>query len=365
MITPRFHIGLLLSWATACTVVVPVGVDPVVPDWQGLPPTTAGTGTTGSGCPVPNPTPEWCDGVDNDGDCAVDEGQVCERVTTFTQVADLDILFVLDPREESAGALFKLREALPSLLGPLSLTQREVHVGAVSMDAEDPQHRGRLLSPRGDRFAVVGFDGEYQEAEEFLQRAFELLEPPMGRVAGRYVTREALAANRPWNEAFVRDGGYLGIVFLSTTDDLQPPSVNQLVTELEQLWLPGRYSMSAIVQVRPIDCNGVDNPGDLGATYRSLWNATEGGVLADHCLPSYHGVLHELAESLAARSITDTFVLIDPALVDTIEIELNLGDGFVALPRERYQIGADRRSILLDRPPPPDARIRVSYTADP
>lgn len=350
--------------ATSCTVVVPVGVDPVRPEWQGLEPGAGGGDPVGRPCgDGPAPTLEVCDGLDNDWDCELDEDEVCDRVTTFHQVADIDILFVVDPRPDAADARVKLQEALPSLLTPLSNTQRDVHVGLVTMDAEGPSGRGRLADSGGQRFARVGFSGDPSQALDYFDQVFSQIEPPPGRLGARFVTQEALLVPRPFNEGFARDGGYLALVYLSTTEDYEAPSVAELLHRLDESWHPGRWSASAIVQVRSQDCFAQPAVDHMGQTYRMLHDETVGGVLVDHCQPAYDQAMDQLAHSLSNFSLIQTFTLFDEPDPASVAVEVNVGDGFRSVPSERIRL--EGRDLRLDRPPPPDSMIRVSYTAVP
>ena len=148
-------IAILASLA-ACTVQVPVGIDPIVPRWEPVQTNVTTPDVEPSACEHEGPTigpdmPEICDRYDNDCDGELNEGDVCLRVEGAEQHSRIDLLLVIDPTDEAEDARYKLFDTLPALLDPLIERNRNVQAAMLSMDRISEEHSGRLIPVDGAR----------------------------------------------------------------------------------------------------------------------------------------------------------------------------------------------------------------------
>ncbi|MBX2803023.1 MAG: hypothetical protein KTR31_35395 [Myxococcales bacterium] len=349
--------SMLVLALPSCTVDLIIGADVYVPSWEGDVPSTQPTVDTEDPGVVTDD--ELCDGVDNDGDLDVDEGDVCARTETFDQVADVDVLLVVDPRDAAQGVRDRLVNGLQGMVEPHLGDGRSAQFAVLSMGG-DPHHLGRLVSLEGASYAETA-SGDIGAMLDFLHDATGAVAGT--HVAARQATQLAIDEYRHFkpNLGFDRNETFLSLVYLTTTEDHSLPYPDELVEILDEFQGPYGWSAHVVAQLEDSDCTGEHAPQHRAKTLADL-AIHSGGMLLSHCEEDYGAFLEAMSTDAAMRVLRSTFWLEGPPQKTTTSVELALGADVRTLDPSEFTLKDE--ALTLNEAPAAGTQITVSYMLD-
>ena len=235
------------------------------------------------------------------------------------------------------------------------------HVGVVSTDMGNNNHKGKLRAAAGVRYID-------QDTPDPLVvfKSMATISPTMtsGMESGRAAAYTALETRRNgYNSGFYREGASLSIIAISDEDDY---SGNSPVTRVEFInWLlniktsPDKVTFSSIVG-SPGGCStAIEEGGD----YIKVTQAV-GGILWSICNNNWAAVLDDLG--MQAAGMKREFFLAELPVVETIDVRV-VSDGITFIFEEGeceecYTYSASRNSITFnDYLPDAGAEVIIDY----
>ena len=210
-----------------------------------------------------------------------------------------DILWVVDNScsMENNGDQINLLNNYSAFLDILDVLDIDYQIAAISTDS--PYFLGPicgLASPNCNPFADYMIVDEANTTEQGLEMGIQALTSPLTDPGGE-------------NEGFLRDPAGLRVVYVSDEEDQSPDTVTNYVSMYQSLEVnPDHVVLSAIV-----------DPA-VGIRYDQA-AAMTGGLVVDNNNPNWINALSQLA--WLSSSWQDTFELSQPALEETIVVELN------------------------------------------
>ncbi|MCB9688881.1 MAG: VWA domain-containing protein [Alphaproteobacteria bacterium] len=277
---------------------------------------------------------------------------------SFVQVPlpGVDLLLVIDDTASMAQEQAALGDQLVALLDDLDAAELSWQLGVVTTDMSGDEAgwlRGSpyVLTPntpdRATAFAdavAVGTLGGGPEAG--LAAAVQAL---------------SLAADGGPNAGFRRDDALLHVLFVSDVDDQSEAWLGDdpaagfldvLSAEAARTGRPARAS--GLVGPVPSGCSSTSGTARPAERYEQVV-AASGGVQVSICEPDFTPVVGSLTE--ASTEWLTRFALREEPLEGQVRVvvdALALSDGW----------RVDGRTLVFDEPPPPGARIEVTYTIE-
>jgi hypothetical protein len=266
---------------------------------------------------------------------------VYETVTdTFVQQAHpvVDVLWVIDDSPSMRGELDQIFSLAPTFLDWFLQSGLDYHIGVVSTDVAE---RGEL---RASSEGLLWLDPQTPDPHQVL---LELLQSDPGSSCEQGLVTSGLALQGV-NEGFLRDGSAVHVIIVSDEVDQSDPEV---VTAEEYVdWFTALGEARTFSAVA--DSSAVPGCGQgVWSRYADLVEAI-GGVYWELERGDWDLMLDTLG--LATTDLRREFVLSEPAIPETLEVQL---DGQPA----DFWYDPVANSVVFSRAPPWSAEIRVSY----
>ncbi len=212
-------------------------------------------------------------------------GVAGESVTdeaTLALIEQVDVLLLVDHTESMTDPLVAVGDALPALWASLTGEGASVHLGVVTMDMEDADHSGRLLSLSTEADGVPALPAPTSTATE------------QGLAALLAALSEPLRSTD--NAGFRREGVPLAVIVFSDEDD----DSDLTLTEVGDALAGEGAVLHAMVEARKPDQVCQTEPG---VRYLELQEAT-GGRFISLCADDPASALSELAQTILGLSAT-------------------------------------------------------------
>lgn len=310
---------------------------------------------------------EACDGLDNDCDSEIDDGQ-CETLATFTQHLQVDVLLVVDTSigMVDPGYLDLAAEGARGMINHLRGVGLDTQIGVVIADAENPEASGRLVQldqVPGRRWISGTEMMSDAQASRWLWFAVGDHEPQVSVPACRQVVDQALFdLSDDVNNGFFRTSANLAVVFVTAQEDHSSPTSGDLLSELRtaKLGTDGDVTVYAITQIDDTNCEGLKVPA--AQSVLELVSQTE-GMFESICRDDYNGFLSAVAQDIATKALGSTFHLAVPAQLGSVSVSVTepgtessyswVGFGLI-----------DAWTLVFTERPPAGSLIEVSYLED-
>ena len=281
-----------------------------------------------------------------------------DRIVQVT-VPSVDVLWVID----NSCSMYEEQTALTSnfanFMSYFEGSGLDYHVGVISTDMDDPDHRGILQqSATGDYF----IDETTSDATlAFRQMALMGTEGSADE-KGRDAVYMALGqrSESGWqNEDFIRDDANLSIIVISDENDYSTAvSLPEFISWLED-FKPDleMTSFSSIVGPRP---NGCDTAYEAGTDYLAVTDAV-GGIDWSICNSNWDEVLVELG--MQAAGLKNEFFLSEVPIEETIVVTVVDGDDVWEFDSGTdYLYSRSRNSVtFVSYVPEPLAEVNIEY----
>jgi len=272
-----------------------------------------------------------------------------------------DVLFVIDNSCSMGDSQVQLIEHFESFVRPIVEAETDYHVGVITTDMENNQHRGRLVRHNGTRWIDKNTPNP---VADFQVRA------DVGAVGGGFAIERGLETT--WlamvqhredaNDGFFRSNADFHIVLISDDKDYSKANIvtlNEFISYLQSEQGDGKkVSFNPIVTPRNNCPQGV-NPG---LKYLQVMDEI-GGVSASICDDDWTGFMEQVGFN--ARGAHFIYLREQP-IVETIEVIATLEtdlDTFVWVLEHETDFTYDERKNALQivRSPPDGSNYEISY----
>jgi hypothetical protein len=301
-------------------------------------------------------------GVSDDDDQVRDSLIIEERFTQYAAPM-VDVLWVVDNTASMAREQAALADAFAGFVEALDEEQVAYQLGVVTTDVSGDQ--AGLL--QGLPWIITPeHDDPVQAFSDAVQVGLDGAGPEAGLAAAWLALTEPMISED--NRGFLRRDSLLHVVVVSDSDDHSEAALEPWLGDGESAvdfflaFLDERAQssgvdpiFSAVAGELPNGCFGLAGRALPAAAYDSLVTATD-GVFASICSGDMAPVLQGLGS--ASLVYEDSFVLQAEPLEGTIAVwidDTRLNDGWAWFD--------EPSRVVFDTPPPPDAGIRVRYTA--
>lgn len=315
-----------------------------------------GVGDSAPPTSVPGtPSPEVCNGLDDDLDGVVDvgpDGGVCEA--SFDVIRPVDLLMLVDNSCAMAQEQIRLQETALEFLEALDARGLDFQVGVITTDMVDPYHQGRLLQANSARWVTSTSEVATYESMVVPGTAGAATEKGRDAIHAALVQH---AAPGEHNEGFVRADADLGVVVVVDESDFSTDVDRVTMRDTLATYKAADASVSVHAFVVPPEgCSTGSTPGD-----DYLWLSTElGGIQHDICDTENFGTAldavagyHEVPESDFQLSVNA-----DPAWLSATVDDAGTVTEYVA---SELQWDAATSTVGLPVPAPGGSVVTVAY----
>lgn len=275
------------------------------------------------------------------------------------QSPEVDVLFIIDNSGSMQEEQAALTSSFPEFMKFFSGSSLDYHMGVVSTDMDDRDHRGKLQGWGDD----LWLDDTTTDAEVVFSAMATLGIGGSGDERGLDAAHDAVELSEPggYNEGFIRDGAALHMIVISDEDDASDLSPDAFAAWANGLREYGELvSFSSIVN-QPGCCSGgplaTESPG------RAYMDATDlvGGVKYDIRSDDWDSVLEDLG--VRASGLSKEFFLTQQPVEDTIEVWVVADGTTLTLDRgTEWTYNGRRNSVLMDAfTPPPLSEVFIRY----
>jgi hypothetical protein len=241
-----------------------------------------------------------------------------DRVVQTTTPA-VDVLWVIDNSCSMLEEQQALTANFPLFMDYFADSGLDWHVGVVSTDMDDVNHRGNLRKSNGVNY----IDENVSDPVGTFTNMASMGTTGSWDEKGRNATYSALELlKNQGNAGFLRDEAALSIIVISDEDDY---SSNQLITLTEFInWMLNLKSSTDMVTFSsvvgpPQSCSGAVETGD---EYLAVTNQV-GGIKWSICSQDWNLLLDELG--MQAAGLKREFFLTDRPIIDSIEVWVEEG----------------------------------------
>jgi hypothetical protein len=279
-----------------------------------------------------------------------------QRVDFFVQVAQLDVLFVVDNSGSMVEEQASLARSFNRFIANLERFGVDYHVGVVSTDVEEPSHSGRLQgSPPFITRQTRGRDAAFR-------RNVDVGTDGSGLEQGLLAAVLALSGEltRARNRDFLRPLAPLTLIFVSDEDDGSPGPDGYYTRVLRGARGIGNDRIiraSAIVGLPGRRCGAVS---DEGRRYLEVVAAL-GGAAHDLCDQDFGDALEDIGSN-ALEALRRFPLSCTPAAPGSVRVVV---DGVELA--EEWVFEATSDTVVFDGPyvPPADASLEIGYDVVP
>jgi hypothetical protein len=270
-------------------------------------------------------------GCKSDGDLA----RMSYSDTYFQVPTDaVDILWVVDNSLSMADEQAQVAEKFGDFIVSLEKSELDFHIGIVTTDLEQTDHRGKLIAPEGeDVFLTAETEDYVAKFESRVQVGIDGDDKEKGIDAALNALSEPLISS--WNSGFLREEANLSIIYVSDENDCTDRGAlagyesglacyehsDELVTMYDLIddyseikTGDTRILVSSIVGPSIVEnCDG-SVPGER---YRTMTEAF-GGIQGSICEEDFSSIMNDLG--LQVSGLLYSFQLSYLAVVDTLEV---------------------------------------------
>lgn len=279
-----------------------------------------------------------------------------DRVTQIT-IPSVDVLWVIDNSCSMQAEQASLRSNFGDFMQYFTDSGLDYHVGVVSTDMEDRDHRGKLqLDNRArDRF----IDDSYSSSDalnSFRERANLGIEGS-GTECGKDAAFTALTTElNATNAGFYREEAGLSIIVISDEFDYSQVTDNEFIAWMQALKVdPETVTFSSIVGLSDHDCGSTQR----GTGYLEVTEAV-GGIEWSICTEDWAGLLTQLG--LQAAGLKREFFLSLVPIEDTIAVTAEVGEDDRAFGDDEWTYSRTRNSITFtEYIPDPLTVVNIEY----
>lgn len=363
----------LLALVTGCTIPIDVGSDRVAPRWAGVPQDVDGDGVAGErDCDDRDPrvsegAVEICDDLDNDCDGWTDEGDVCLVTEAFPLRGDLDVLLVVDARDEAFEVRQRFLDVLPAMLAPVFEQELSTQIAVVGANpAVDEQGEVEAVSygqALGEPF-VRSWTTDASGAVDWVAAAIDNLvgDGPSRALDATLVAIEEASAS---HETFDRPRAALAVIFVTPLEDASSIAPDDFVVEVSNAE-QGPWQAHGLVTLVGRDCEYKPETYDAIVVPPTVRTAVEltGGLVWDRCRESYDALPETIAPLLLDRTARREYLLGHPAQSGSMRASrLLFGNWAEEIPDSRFVVAG--RVLTFLEPLPVGGELQVRYDLDP
>lgn len=282
-----------------------------------------------------------------------------DRIVQVT-VPAVDVLWVIDNSGSMMDEQTELRTRFDSFINYFIGSGLDWHVGVVSTDMSDPDHRGKLRLQDGVRY----LDPSSPHPADTFRRMADLGTSGDATEKGRAAAWSALVTLRDGpNAGFYRDDAFLSVIVISDEDDSSgssPVSKGEFISWL-QTHKPreGMTSFSSIVgsvDGRASDCTSSFGDAWAGYEYVDVTDAV-GGIVWSICSENWDPVLDELG--MQAAGLKREFFLSEVPVEDSVHVWVEQAGATI---EEDWTYSRSRNSItFVDFVPDELAEVFIEY----
>lgn len=236
--------------------------------------------------------------------------------------ASVDVLWLMDNSCSMQEEQDALSTNFPKFMNYFLGSGLDYHVGVISTDMDDPDHRGKLRTRNGARW----IDPTTADATTTFGQMVALGTDGAVDEKGRAAIYTALETQKDsFNVGFLREDAFLSIVVISDENDYSGSS--PVTQSAFKDWLlndvkggaANRLAFSSIVGPRG-GCTGAGGAAEWGEKYLDV-TATVGGIEWSICDPAWDTVLEELGTQAAGlkREFFLSQVPVEKSLVVWVE----------------------------------------------
>lgn len=278
------------------------------------------------------------------------------RRDTFVQVAQMDVLWVVDNSLSMREEQEKLGRNFPRFISILDKFDIDYHVGVISTDMDRPDHRGKLLgNPKVITPSTAGSTAAFA-------RNVNVGTGGNGNEQGFYAAARALTGDvhKGPNGGFLRINAPLAFIFVSDEDDYSPGRVEYYARVLGNVKGVGNERMIrafAIVGHPDTQCGQMRSAGER---HLNLVEAM-GGMAGDICADDFGATLEDVGK--AAIEAFRRFPLSGaPDPVESLKVTVD-GDEVRKDASRGWSYDGEANAVVFagDYVPPSGAIVEVAY----
>jgi hypothetical protein len=221
-----------------------------------------------------------------------------DRIVQVT-VPSVDVLWVIDNSCSMAEEQESLAENFPKFMDYFVGSGLDYHVGVVSTDMDNPNHRGKLRHAGGVNY----IDDTVADPMPIFSQMASMGTDGSSFEKGLAATYSAMVTLKDTDNAgFARDSAHMSIVVISDEDDSSSTSVISISEFVS--WLQTTKSaedmvtFSSIVGIEPSGCSGPGGDATYGERYVYVTDQV-GGIKWSICNSAWDQVLMELGMQAA------------------------------------------------------------------
>lgn len=269
-------------------------------------------------------------------------------------IAKVDVLWIVDNSSSMEEEQDGIAANFPVFLNYFVGSGLDYHIGVISTDIEDPEHRGRLVQRAGHKWV----DSATPWPEEILSQMTRLGIEGSGDERGRDPIWLSMTEHRDdWNAGFYRPEAALHMIVISDEEDS-----SDLIGEHEWLemmedlkWGEDQLTFSSIVAPDPI-CPGANDPGVEYIRYTNRL----GGIYWPICDDDWATVLEQLG--LQAAGQKREYFLSRVPVPETIQVSVTLGATIFPFDEGDFTFDPVRNSVsFVEYLPDPGVTVTITY----